>query len=420
MIRSLKGWDAAFYAGRVQMCTVLRLKKHSDVAPIAELLAKKVLAFQIGTDGRILYKNPQKVPIYDVPHIEDNEKLSHFFLKRHTRPYKIALGAIGVNDDSIVFNCNHMVGDGGYMKFIIQELSNGRDTPLVGDYPRSAEYVFSREIAEAPDTSIPADYDMNLTNFISKDINGLNTDRFARLIITNFPAESLQCYNKEKKTLKGLTESIFSNFYAAVVAYSSDSYKCGIECCIDLRRFSKKDNWNENCNFSMLPVIASVSPNDKMQVVGKKIRTSLMKGLDDGSSFSFLKAVYEGKTGPGFRGNRLAVSNVGPIRIGGPLTDAYLGYSETELAMPHCLAIVSWSIIGNGKNDITFRLKYNSDKCSTREAQLISDSTIWAMQNIDTSHTLEQTVDEIRQFQNKWLREHKTNVIKLIDSPSHY
>ena len=95
----------------------------------------------------------------------------------------------------------------------------------------------------------------------------------------------------------------------------------------------------------------------------------------------------------------------------------YLGYSETELAMPHCLAIVSWSIIGNGKNEITFRLKYNSDKCSTREAQLISDSTIWAMQNLEPQHSLEKCLDEIKQFQSKYLKEHKGTIRGYINAP---
>lgn len=420
MIRPIKGFDSYFYNARTQMCTVLRLKNPKDVGPIAELLAKKVLAFQIGTDGKILYKNPQGVPIYDVPHLDDNERLSHYFLKRHTRPYSIALGAIGVNDNSIVFNCNHMLGDGGYMKFIIEELSNGRNTPLVNDIPTSAETVFSQQIADAPDTSEPLYCDTHTTNFISKDINGINSDMFARLLISNFATDSLKCYNPQTKKVKGLTESIFSNFYASIVSYNSDSLKCGISAMVDLRRYTNNRNWNESCNFSLVDVTARVAPSDSMELVGKKIRESLTQRLNDGSCFSFLRSLYEGKTGPGFRGMRLAISNVGPIKIGGPLVDAYLGYSQTEASDAHNLMLVSWSIVGNGKNDTTFRLIYNSSKCSTREAELISASTIWAMQNIDTKQSLEKTLNDIRQYQNQWLKEHKSNVVKIIPPTYNY
>lgn len=418
MIRSIKGWDKAFYDGQIMMCLVLRFKDHKYVAPVAEMLAKKVLAFQMGTDGQILYRNPQKVPIYDLPHFDDKEKMSHYMLQHHSRPYKIALGAIGVSDDCVVFNANHMLADGGYFKFVINEVSKGLDTPLRGDIPKSAEFLFSKQMAEAPDNIFPGDYDMKLTNFLSKDREELNTDRFAHLIITDFPANSLKCYNKEKKTIKGLTEAILSNFYATAVAYNENGLKCGLETCVDLRRYSKSNTWNDASVFSMMPILADVNANDTLGQVGKKMRAGLNDGLDKGYSFSYLKALYEGKKGPGFRGNRLGSSNVGPIKIGGPLVDAYLGYSEISTAMPHIISITTWSIIGNGRNDITFRMKYNTDKVSTREAQMVSDCTIWGMQNLDTSLPLMEAIEKIKEFQRDFFRKNKGTVINHITPPT--
>ena len=37
---------------------------------------------------------------------------------------------------------------------------------------------------------------------------------------------------------------------------------------------------------------------------------------------------------------RLAISNVGPIKVGGPIADAYLGYSQTEQSDAHNLMLV--------------------------------------------------------------------------------
>lgn len=417
MIRDLQGWDKMFYVGKIMTPIVLRFAKKSDVAPHAEMLARKVLAFQLGTDGHILYRNPQHVPIYDLPNLSNNEELSHYMLQKHTRPYKLALGSIGVNDDSIVINCNHMLADGGYLHFIIDEISQGRDTPLEDDYPHSAEFLFNKEISEAPDNLLPADYDMKLTNFISKDRDQLNSNEYAKLIITEFPAESLKCYNKEKKVIKGLTESILSNFYAATVAYNAQSYKCGVESCIDLRRFLKKKTWSDTCIFSMVPIMAKVTPSESLNEIGQKLRFDLNKRLDNGTGFSYLKAIYENKTGPEFSGSRCEISNVGPTRIGGPLVDAYYGYSELSIAMPHIISITSFSIIGNGRNNIIFRLKFNTDQLSTREARMMSASTIFAMQNIDKETSLEKAIEEISKFQKKYLKENKGTVQRYVHAP---
>lgn len=418
MIRDLQGWDKMFYAGKIMTPIVLRFAKHSDVAPHAEMLAKKVLAFQHGTDGHILYKNPQHVPIYDLPNLSNNEELSHYMIQKHTRPFKYALGSIGVNDDCVVINCNHMMADGGYLHYIIDEISEGRDSPVEDEYPHSAEFLFTREISEAPDTLLPADYDMQLTNFITKDQDQLNSNEYAKLIITEFPAESLKCYNKEKKVLKGLTESILSNFYAATVAYNSQSFKCGVESCVDLRRFLKKKTWSDTCIFSMIPIMAKVTPSDTLAEIGQKLRNDMMNKIDNGCGFSYLKAIYQNKTGPEFVGSRCEISNVGPTRIGGPLVDAYYGYSELAIAMPHIISITSFSIIGNGRNNITFRLKFNTDKLSTREARMMSESTIFAMQNIDKTTSLEKAIEEIEKFQKKYLKENKGSVKMFYNTPS--
>lgn len=141
-----------------------------------------------------------------------------------------------------------------------------------------------------------------------------------------------------------------------------------------------------------------------------KIRFDMNSRINNGSGFSYLKAIYENKTGPEYGGSRCEISNVGPTRIGGPLIDTYYGYSELSIAMPHIISITSFSIIGNGRNNITFRLKYNSDKLSTREAKMMSASTIFSMQNIDKETPLEKALEEIKKFQKKYMKENKGSV----------
>lgn len=410
MIRQLQGWDKMFYKGKIMTPIVLRFGDHKDVAKYAEMLSNKVLAFQMGSNGHVLYKNPQKVPIYDLPNMKDNEALSHYMIHKHTRPFSYALGSIGINYDSIVINCNHMLADGGYLHYIIDEISQGRDSPLDDEYPHSAEYIFNQEISEAPDKYLPADYDMHLTNFVTKDHDQLSSSEYARLIISEFPAETLQCYDKERKKIKGLTESILSNFYAAVVAYNAQSYKCGVESCVDLRRFLKKKTWSDTCVFSMIPIVAKVTPSDSLDDIGRKLRADMNKKIDNGSGFAYLRAIYQNKKGPEFRGCRCEISNVGPTKIGGPLVDAYYGYSELAIAMPHILSITSFSIIGNGRNNVIFRLKYNTDKLSKREAEMMSASTIFSMQNISKNTPLEKAIEEIDKFQKKFMKENKGTI----------
>ena len=78
--------------------------------------------------------------------------------------------------------------------------------------------------------------------------------------------------------------------------------------------------------------------------------------------------------------------------------------------MPHIISITSFSIIGNGRNNIIFRLKYNTDKISKREAQMMSASTIFSMQNIKKDTPLEKAIEEIQKFQKKFLKENKGTI----------
>lgn len=415
MIRQLHGWDKLFYGGKTMTPLVLRFKDPKDVAPVADMLSQKVLAFQYGTDGHILYKNPQHVPIYDLPNIKRMEDLCKYMVEHHTRPFKYALGSIGTNNDSIVINCNHMIADAGYLHYIIDEISQGRNTPLNDEYPRTSEFLFGTEISEAPDEAVPSNYDMRLTNFISKDRDQLNSNQYSRLIITEVEASTLTCYDKNSKNLKNLTEHLLTCFYAATVAYSAQSYKCGVENRVDLRRFLKEVTWNDTCVFSMVPIIASVLPTETLSEISQKLHFDLLSRLDAGSQFSYLKAIYEGKKGAQFNGARCEISNIGRIKIGGPLIDAYFGYSELYTLMPHIMSITSFSIDGNGRHNVVFRLKYAPNNISKREAKMMSASTLFALQTINPDTSLEKAIDEIQAFQRNYMKHNKGTIRSYIN-----
>ena len=414
MIRQLQGFDKLFYNGKTMTPLVLRFGNPKDVAPVADMLCKKVLAFQYGTDGHILYKNPQRVPVYDIPNIRRMEDLCKYMVEHHTRPFEYALGSIGVNNDSIVINCNHMMADAGYLHFIIDEVVNGRNSELIDEYPRSSEFLFGTEISEASDKEIPSNYDMRLTNFISKDRDQLNSNQYSRLIISEVPAESLTCYDKQAKSLDSFRDSLLTCFYAATVAYSAQSYKCGIENRVDLRRYLKKVSWNDTCVFSMIPIITSVLPSETLAEIGKKLHSDLHNRVDSGCAFSYLKAIYEGKKGPQFNGARCEISNIGVTNVGGPLVDAYYGYSELYTLMPHIMSFTSFSIAGNGSHNVVLRLKYAPNNVSKREAKMMSASTLFALQSIDPSTPLEKAMDEIRSFQKNYLKNNKGTIASYI------
>lgn len=412
MIRSLKGLDKMFYQGKTMTPIVLRFENPKDVAPNAEKLAQKVLAFQLGANGHTLYANKQHVPIYDLPNISNDENLSYFMVHKHTRPFDHALGSIGVNKDSIVLNCNQMVADHGYLHFIIDEISNNRDSPLEDVFPYSVEYLFDKEINEAPNFK----YNIKkMTRFISEDRDQFDSNQYAQFIISKMPASSLKCYDKDKKSVKELTETLITNFYASIVAFNSQSFNCGVESCVDLRKYLKKQSWNITRAFSIIPVVTNVVPNETLHEIKEKIKYDIYQQFDNGSVFSYLKNIFEEKNN--FKRSNCEISNLGKTHIGGPLADVFYGFSELSKTMKQIISITAYNIIGNGKNDVTFRLKYNSSKISEREAKMMLKSTIWSMQNIDSSFHLEKAIDEIQQFQIKYLKENKGIVKRYFDIP---
>lgn len=65
------------------------------------------------------------------------------------------------------------------------------------------------------------------------------------------------------------------------------------------------------------------------------------------------------------------------------------------------ISISSFSII---KNDIIISFFF------TREARMMRSSTIFAIQNIENPTLLEKSIDEIKKFQKKYLKDHKGSV----------
>ena len=128
-----------------------------------------------------------------------------------------------------------------------------------------------------------------------------------------------------------------------------------------------------------------------------------------------MKAIYEGKKGPQFNGARCEISNIGQTKVGGPLADAYYGYSELYTLMPHIMSITTFSIDGNGKHNVIFRLKYAPNNISKREAKMMSASTVFALQTINPDTPLEKTIDELQAFQKNYMKNNKGTICSYIN-----
>ena len=97
----------------------------------------------------------------------------------------------------------------------------------------------------------------------------------------------------------------------------------------------------------------------------------------------------------------MSLSNMGVINIKPPFEDVWVQQTMEEHETDYEMCLLSWSKVGNGRNDVYARLRYSTNVISDQEASGFSESLRHVLENMPLSTTVGDAVEQLMQIQLK-------------------
>jgi hypothetical protein len=115
-----------------------------------------------------------------------------------------------------------------------------------------------------------------------------------------------------------------------------------------------------------------------------------------------MKYCEKPQTGPMFPGLTLGITNMGPLKIKWPIVDAWASVNVRAGFAANSIMVMAFSVMGEKKNDLIVRLRFNDSKLGDDEAFEMAKSIDYVMRNIPLDRTLKSAFDELKQIKGEW------------------
>lgn len=293
-----------------------------------------------------------------------------------------------------------------YIVNLCYALSNiDRNETISSFLPSNIETNFEKQINE-PNEQCPFIFtDKDLLRIYDSKIKGKSTTNYIHACHSHFsvPISDLQIYNKTKNKVSNLTEALWTSYILAVSAYNDRFDKTGIVTCIDMRRFlpSHMIGWDICNQYSSINVSANnFDDNSTVKELGSKMRECLNERIERGHHYSFLKSLTSIPDGESIKGIGLELSNIGPMKISGPITDLFFKSSVSDKSTDPLISHSSYSVKTPDKNILHGMFRYKSSIIDDKTANIISKSVEYILKNINVNTSVKESIKMVQEFQN--------------------
>lgn len=392
--------------GMLQLC--LKIKNNTFVERILDRLNNLVLGLHTYTDDKYIYykDNRKSFDYVKLPPSINLMESAKYMYENHTKDFSDCLASVGANDDTVVLNIAHLVADGLYIVNLCDALSNiDRNETISSFLPSNIETNFEKQINE-PNEQCPFIFtDKDLLRIYDSKIKGKSTTNYIHACHSHFsvPISDLQIYNKTKNKVSNLTEALWTSYILAVSAYNDRFDKTGIVTCIDMRRFlpSHMIGWDICNQYSSINVSANnFDDNSTVKELGSKMRECLNERIERGHHYSFLKSLTSIPDGESIKGIGLELSNIGPMKISGPITDLFFKSSVSDKSTDPLISHSSYSVKTPDKNILHGMFRYKSSIIDDKTANIISKSVEYILKNINVNTSVKESIKMVQEFQN--------------------
>ena len=384
----------------------LKCKSPKFVPNVIEKIKKLCLSTKLKVDnGNFVFTN-EEIPVFRIPNgFKDVKEATNYVSIHHSPNPKYSLATICANDDTVIINSSHACTDGVYML----NLYNTIRDDIECESPKAIYNMFDlyKDQIEAAEPYTSIDFiNPKLTRFTSKDEKLTTMYAYSSRRCVKSKVRDMKCFDRKLQKPVGLTDALYAYHILSASAYEKKLDKCGVSTCVNLRPYLKTKDTFENTNqFSMIDIVANdVTYDTTIRELMKKTRESYQNHLQKGTIFGCQKPSNEPfditKIIPGVR---VGVSNVGQFKLGGPFDDVYIERTARNQGIPR-VDIIHFSVIGENRNDLYSQYDFQYDTLTPREIDLLGNSLVYGLENIDLDESCGSALEKIINFQEKFIK----------------
>lgn len=390
---------------------VFKVDEKKCVQQIISSLTKKVLGLhlKLSHDSSTLHYINENPPIYKMQNFKDLEKASINYSKKHKNDPYTRFGSIGYNDNMVLLSVSHSFGDGGYLKYIADNILDDSNIYIPSHFPYEMQDIFKERFEKAPN-NIPfwANND-KVIRIETNDQSKLHPATDVCYSTVKIPSKNLQCYDSKTKKLHSFTDSLWTSYLISSIAHNKNRNsleipKCfSIPTCVDFRRYLPNQNYSTCSMFSAVFPEAPISPKMSLQEIGKAMKIDLKKRMEKGEDFGILKS--SGSIENLKKKVFLQLSYMGSIHIERPITDVFVGLSMDAVQAESMLLLMGFSSImkpslpnEEERNDVFLRLRYSPTTLYKDEVDQMMKNIEYVLTKIPIETSIEEAVKAVSSF----------------------
>lgn len=404
----------------IQLAFEVEEKKY--VQKIISNLSKKVIGLhlRLNKEGDRIFYHKNEPPIIKIPNSKNLETaIVNYGIHNKINPY-ISLGSIGFNDNMVILNISHSVSDGGYFKYLAENIFNDNNVKIPSYFPYKTKDLFKEQYAKSPNNIPFWENNPNVNNIITNDKTKLFTTNEVDYSTVCIPSNKLLCYNQNDKKLHSFTNSLWSSLFVSSIVHNHSTIPkivC-IPTCTDFRRYLKEINYSIcSCYSTVFPCV-SVKPNDSLQTIGESMKNDLNRRMNNYEDFGFLKTIDEISDQVNENENENNISStkkvgleltyVGAININQPIKNIFMNLNMNAKDTESILSLMGFSCVEkpcktnpDGKNEVTLRLRYSPTTLHKVEVARMMKNIEFILTKIPTETSLKEAINAVADFQSK-------------------
>lgn len=309
---------------------------------------------------------------------------------QHRHPNTRALCTLAANDECVVLNASHFVADGHALTGLAHRLVRGERSDVVTGVPVPIMSVFGDEVRAAVTRCAPFDA-AKMQRFPLRRVQCSEPIGAAHTVI---PMHELAAYSRSDGRPHRISEAFWTAAILSGFALNNNFGRASIITVIDLRQFMKTAPTLRHLNmWSHVYECAEPNINDNIETMYKKLRSDFNRNIATGSQFAFLKhGILHQKTNFG-----VEVSSVGSIHIRPPVNDVLLNL-YTDLNGGNKIVNDTFSVIGNGRNDMHITSAYSPDAISAVEIERYQKMFEYTLRNVSPKMRFREVLDELQKI----------------------
>jgi hypothetical protein len=391
--RPMTSWESRDFRFHNNVALAFQLADKSAVSHVLDKLDRSVIGLHLKSDDGCYVHVPSPAIQYRIPNqIRDLQRAVAWVNEHHPNDPTHRLGVLASNDSKVVLNLSHSVSDGGYFKFLTEHLFEPAP-PHLPPLPPTLEQIFEEEYSQA------RHIDIHGLNCISSHHSSLEGNSlWCKYETLRFRGDEVQCFRRTLNRFTDVTDYVWMALLLASAVHTGALPDfAGIGTCVDLRARLKKSlsGYDALKFFSVLHPQTVISPSFTLREVGRRLREDMRRRemeLEDIATMKFADKLSAVSTSKGIA---LGISNVGPLRIKWPIVDAWASVRVQSSFSASFLTVLSFSVIGEKKNDLVVRLRFADSKLGDDEAFEMAKSMGYVLRNILLDRTLQSAFDEL-------------------------